>query len=37
MKEYQKPEVVVISLKSQEAITTEDSYDGSLGTDDSIF
>ena len=38
MKDYQKPEVVIISLQAQEEITTGDELiDGELGLESSIF
>ncbi len=37
MKEYQKPEVEIISLQAQEAITDDDLGDGSQTLEDSIF
>ena len=37
MKEYQKPEVELISLKAQEAITDDDFVDGNMSMEDSEF
>lgn len=37
MKEYLKPEVELISLQAQEAITDDIVIDGSTSLDDSIF
>ena len=36
-KEYQKPEVIVILLNTQEEIVTDDYVDGELGLESSIF
>ncbi len=38
MKDYQKPEVELISLQAQEEITSDDELiDGELGLESSIF
>lgn len=36
-KDYQAPEVEIISLTAQESTTSKDMLDGSMGIEDSIF
>ena len=37
MKDYQKPEVEIISLTMQESITDDEFIDGEMGLESSIF